>query len=254
MKIEAPDFYDKRMVASAFNSGAATYDKSARVQKEVAKECARLIGTAVLPACPRILEIGCGTGCLSQALTKIHKADLLFTDISERMLEKCRENTRDSGARYRLMDGEHPNIQHGEFDLICSSLAFQWFNRLSEALRNFGNMLSPGGYLVFATMGPKSLQEVRHASRLRQVALPIRVYPTARDISNALTGAWVRETQIVEHYTDGLAFFTHLKRIGAHAGARNYTLGCGELRRMLRHLGSDISITYHIIYGIWRKG
>src|SRR3546814_16589572 len=62
------------------------------------------------------------------------------------------------------MDGEQPCFaEHVRFDLICSSLAFQWFDDLHASVARLARWLAPGGYLAFTTMADGSFAEWRVA-------------------------------------------------------------------------------------------
>ena len=102
----------------------------------------------------RILEIGCGTGLLTRELARrLGPADWTLTDISPAMLEIARLGPAPQGSvRYAALDGEHPDALPGGYDLICSSLAVQWFGDLNAGLGRLAALLAPGGHLAIATL------------------------------------------------------------------------------------------------------
>src|SRR3546814_19422510 len=59
------------------------------------------------------------------------------------------------------MDGEWPCFEGQWFDLIISSLAFQWFDNLTGALERLYALLRPGGSILFSTMAARSFAEWR---------------------------------------------------------------------------------------------
>ena len=67
-----------------------------------------------------------------------------------------------SDIAFAAMDGEVLDIE-GPFDLIVSSLAFQWFADLPRAIGRLAHRLAPGGHLVFTTMAAGSFAEWRAA-------------------------------------------------------------------------------------------
>jgi malonyl-CoA O-methyltransferase len=74
------------------------------------------------------------------------------------------------------MDGEHPD-QRGPFDIIASSLAFQWFADLPAAIARLRALLAPGGWLAFATLAEGSFAEWRAACGDQPCGIPD--YPDA---------------------------------------------------------------------------
>jgi len=247
----------KTAVAAAFSAAAQTYDDRADVQRDAAQGVAHRIMALPLPERPRILEIGCGTGFLSAALNAFPAADLVLSDISESMLNRCRQRLGDSPARFLVMDGEEPEAAGTGFDLICSSFAFQWFNDLAGSLERLAALLSPGGHLVFATLGAESFHEWRQAHAELNLRSAVRDYPTGNTLSRMLPKSGdgkIEEEHMVRDYADARAFLEHLKRIGAHMPESTHRpLAPGALRRVMRQFESGISVTYHVAYGTWRR-
>lgn len=255
-----PGPHSKAAVAAAFGAAAHTYDDKADVQREVAERLAARLPALDLPALPRILEIGCGTGFLSRSLAGMKSAELVITDISEPMVARCRKalGAAAAHARFAVMDGEEPrDLADGGFDLICSSMAFQWFNDLPGSLERLSRLLAPGGYLVFATLAADSFHEWTHAHADLNMTPGVRAYPTIDVLSRMLPKGGegkVAEEHSVRHYSDGHAFLAHLKHIGAHLSETSHRpLAAGALRRVLRQFEGGISVTYHLAYGIWRR-
>lgn len=152
-------------VGARFGAAAARYDEHAPAQRITAGRLADAIGRLPLPPRPRILEIGCGTGLLTRALAaRLGPADWTVTDISPAMLARARQGPPLPGtARYQVLDGEHPGDLPGGYDLICSSLAVQWFADLNGGLGRLAGLLAPGGHLAVATLAEGTFEEWRAA-------------------------------------------------------------------------------------------
>src|SRR6185437_5823582 len=115
------------------------------LQRLGARRLAGRIRSALAASPQRILEIGCGTGSLSERLAEAFPgSDLLLTDIAPSMLHRCRSRLGE-GHRYQVLDGERPEDLAGHFDLIASSLALQWFTDLRGGLQRLSGLLAPGG-------------------------------------------------------------------------------------------------------------
>lgn len=250
----------KAAIARSFDSAARSYDAHAPVQRRVARELARRISSAPLPEAPRILEIGCGTGFLSAALVARHRdARFLFTDLSPAMVVRCRTKLgrRAATAQFAVMDGEEPALSR-EFDLIASSLAFQWFLDLPRAAARLASCLRPGGQLAFATLGAESLGEWRALHEAGGVAYSGLDLPSADGLLRTVQGAdrrlrgSVAEARIQRRYPDALAFLRELKSLGAGTpGPGAAAPSAAVLRRVLRQAeeGRGFAVTYHVLYG-----
>lgn len=215
-------------VATAFGR-ARGYDSAARVQRLVAQDLARRIGEAGLIGRPEILELGCGTGFLTTALHQaVAGGRWTVTDLSLQMVDRARHSIGDTlgaDARWLALDGEHPDPSLGRFDLIASSMAFQWFENLPRAIARLAAMLNPGGLLAFATMVDGSFGE--WSSIVETLGWPraTPVYPSAEQIETmAPAGFATRIEKLVfsDPQRDSRSFLRDLKAIGAGTPAAGY--------------------------------
>ncbi len=235
-----------------FDEQAAVYDSVAHVQAQVV---ARLAGR--LAGCPkRILEIGCGTGLLSaQLAARFPQAELVLTDISAQMLAQA-ERRLGARATYGFMDGQWPDVALGEFDLIASSLAFQWFDDLSGALERLGAMLAPGGVLAFATLGSKSFAAWRRAHEEMGLHCGLRDYAASESFPWPVGYACRFEAEFIEEmHADGRGFIRGMKELGAALSPPAHRpLGPGRFRALLARFSSGFTAQYEVIYAEIRRG
>lgn len=221
----------QRLVAEAFGR-AQDYDAHADIQRQVAEKLAAMIVAQGCTPHPRVLEVGCGTGLLGAALMPgLPGADWLMSDLSPAMLARARARFAGMAGQtitYRAMDGQAPDVD-GPFDLIASSLAFQWFDDLEAALARLSALLAPGGLLAFSTMVAGSFEEWREAHGDRPCGLA--EYPTAAQL-RAL-GLELQEAALTID-GGGRAFLRHLRGIGADvARAGHRPLSAGQLRQVI---------------------
>ncbi|MEI9965954.1 MAG: dethiobiotin synthase [Caulobacteraceae bacterium] len=252
-----PDDLGKRRLIRAFDGAARTYDAHAPIQRAVAERLAERIAALPLPPRPRILEIGCGTGLLTAALRRrIGPADWTVTDLSPAMLAVCRERLgHPADAAFAAMDGERAAFAPGTaFDLICSSLAFQWFDDLPAAVARLTDLLAPGGWLAFATLAEGSFAEWRRAHDDLGLVAATPAFPSLRALADMGAGR-VEAERLVHVQPDGRAFLDGLKRIGAHAAPPGRRpLAPADLKRVIaRFEAMGAGCSYQVAYGLFRR-
>jgi SAM-dependent methyltransferase len=112
-----------------------------------------------------VLEIGCGTGALTQPLAAAvgERGRIVAVDISEPMLGAARQRVAEHGLHnvsLFLGDAQVFNFEPAAFDLATSRMGVMFFADPAAAFRNIRGALKPGGRLVFACWAP--LAENRH--------------------------------------------------------------------------------------------
>ena len=121
-------------IASAF-AGASAYHQQARVQKMAARNLLNVfdetLGDNFNLKKPHILELGCGSGFLSQQLLQRWPgADLLITDLTPTMLTRCRRHLAGDleKVRFQVLDGQRlsrDSVRESSLDLIAAGMVFQ---------------------------------------------------------------------------------------------------------------------------------
>lgn len=248
---------NKSHIKQTFGKASKTYDREAPVQQWAVGLLADHIEGLNLKSVCRCLEIGCGTGFLSEKVYRLFPAaDWLITDLSAEMLDQCKARLpAEKNVTFQVMDGEKPKV-HEHYDLIVSSLAFQWFYDLSGSLHHLSELLAPEGRLIFTTLGPDTFIEWRQLLVAHGQPVGLHYYPSVSEINSyAFDGCQAEFTSHhkTQHYEDGVAFLKALKTIGAQVPQSGYSpLSAGTLRKMLKALGSDekgCAMTYEILLG-----
>ena len=203
----------KQRISDAFGAASDRYDDHAGPQRQAAALVADLAQRQKPSGVGRILEVGCGTGFLTRDIqARWPGAELVVTDISPAMLARAAKGGLVAGT-FLTMDGEAPAFEGEWFDLILSSLAFQWFDDMEAALQRLFALLKPGGSLIFSTMGKGSFAGWRAAHAESGVKAGVPDYPSLDELRAVLA-----------QFGDAFAF------------DEDYPLPCGGARGLIAHL------------------
>jgi malonyl-CoA O-methyltransferase len=163
-------------VKAHFDRAAATYDEAAVLQAEVARRLVeRLCLFSVKPQ--RILDMGCGTGYLTQLIAKAFpQAEIVALDLSPAMLAMTQHRFKQLRPWYqcwrarpniRLVEGDMRALpfEKGAFDLVISNMVIQWADDLDAVFQGVRHVLADEGLFLFTSFGPDTLKELRAAWR-----------------------------------------------------------------------------------------
>lgn len=247
----------KETVTRRFDAAAGTYEEGAAIQRRIAQDLRQRILDTAPPSDARVLEIGCGTGFLTAALLPdLPDCRWIATDISPRMVELCSARGYPRVA-CRVMDGERPDLDDGDFDLVVSNMTVQWFAELGASLERLHALLRPGGLLAVTTLGSGTFQEWGEVCRACGVDPATPKYPSPAALEALLGPGAVVLQRAWPLPCDSLhGFLAHLKATGARAAAPGQPpLSPGALRRILRTwAGRTFTTTYDVLTVLWRKG
>ena len=102
----------------------------------------------------RVVDLGCGFGWFCRWAREAGAADVLGLDVSENMLARARETTRDSAIRYRQADLETIDLPPAAFDIAYSALTLHYIESLARLFATVHRALVPGGHFVFSAEHP----------------------------------------------------------------------------------------------------
>jgi SAM-dependent methyltransferase len=101
-----------------------------------------------------VLDLGCGYGWFCRWAREQGATQVLGVDVSAKMLERAAAMTGDPAIAYRRADLETIDLPAGAFELVYSSLAFHYIEKLEALIARIHRALSPGGRLVFSVEHP----------------------------------------------------------------------------------------------------
>jgi malonyl-CoA O-methyltransferase len=258
----------KQKIADRFGAAVTNYHGQAEIQKQCADYLLNLIGKkqARIPF-QTILELGCGTGFLTQGLIEqFPQSSLEITDLSPEMVGFCQAHLHISEAqrsliRFRSLDGECLENTTNLYNLIVSNFVIQWFQDPSKSLQALLDRLHPGGILAFSFPSSSSFPEWRKICEDLNFPLTVNPLPNFFDLLNSLMGK-ASDCQFYaewmsSHYENAYDFFRYLKAIGADSSLSEQYVLPSQLRTLIRFWNetapNPIEVSYHVVFVILQR-
>lgn len=250
-------------VANNFGRAAQNYHQEARIQRKVAEGLisSLLPWKSMLPDGP-ILEIGCGTGFLTQLLLKhFPEKEFIVTDASPAMLSFCKQQMEDRGlinnrVHFEVLDANAFSTNEEKYAMVISNFAPQWFKDTALVLENLSHSILPGGLLLSSFPGNHSFEQwYQHCL---QLGLPYTANPLP-DVEEVVVKLSMGPMQIdyyendlFDEYDSSLEFFKHLKTIGASQSMHQKSLSYKQFKLLVNHwdeqAGGKVKVKWHVVY------
>lgn len=257
-------YLEKRKTRLGFERAADSYDAAAVLQREVGDRLLeRLAYVKMQPQ--RVLDIGCGTGVLTEQLLQHYKkATVLGVDLAESMARR----TAQRGGWFRKpktlsADASALPFAAASMDMLVSNLMLQWCNDLPQAFTEWGRVLRPDGLVMFATFGPDTLKELRAAWQQVDGHSHVSQFVDMHDVGDALLQAGFRDPvmdmeRITLTYDAVPDLLRDLKAIGANNATAGRARGLTGKARMqafyqayehFKHDDGQYPASYEVVYG-----
>ncbi len=208
----------------------------------------------------RVLDAGCGPGRDARALAKRYPAaQVSALDFSLGMLRAghgwkdfFRKRTSICGDMTRLP------LASAAIELIWSNMALHWAADPLAALREFHRVLALDGLLMFSTLGPDTLAELRESAG----AARVHAFADMHDLGDMLVAAGFAEPvmdmeRVTLLYADGAALLADLRASGQTCAladrprgltGRRFVAALHERLAAQRRQGK-LPVTYEVVYG-----
>ncbi|MGX5173108.1 malonyl-ACP O-methyltransferase BioC [Aliikangiella sp. IMCC44653] len=260
---------EKTLIAQSFSSAAKHYDEFAFLQNEVADRVfERLELMRIKPK--NILDVGCGTGYCTRKLRKLFKrAKVNGVDIAPGMIEQANhQQPLLNKINYQVADAESLPFADNSFELVFSSLTVQWSNDLNIMMAELHRVLKPGGLLIFSTLGPDTLLELRQSWQQVDDNVHVNEFLDMHIVGDIVFNASFENTVmdrdvITLTYQTMLGLMRDLKGIGAHnvnSGRPKGMLGKQKFKQLeqayeqFRWQDGQLPATYEVVYGhAWKR-
>ncbi len=224
----------------------SSYDKHSDMQYRVASTLGFFIKDQIYKKYESILEIGCGTGILTQKMIEkslIIDDNTMISDISPEMLQICKQKINNhTGIKFSVIDGE--KSWQLPYRLIVSSMVVHWFMDLYAFI---SKAIQKKKIICFSLPLSGSLIEWKKictANKIKYKLLEFtKIESVKKKISNSIIQTY-QETFEIE-YESVHRFLMYLKNTGPPLmNTHSTTQGFFPI------LNQNISITFNIGYFI----
>ena len=201
---------NKNLIQKRFAKNLNTYNDNAKIQKIMAET---LVSLSARKDYDRILEIGCGTGLLTE---KVLKNFTFKTYTANDIVADCKEYIDKLSDRINFVHADIEKIIRNsthKYDLIISNATFQWIENFEEFLLSLLSKLKPGGTLLFSTFGPENFREIFYITGKTLAYKSCDEYKSILDNFNH----YIEEETHVLAFKSAKDVLKHLKYTGVNA-------------------------------------
>jgi malonyl-CoA O-methyltransferase len=248
---------DTRLARRRFSRAAGTYADSSRLEGEVASRMLERLDYVRL-APRRVLDAGSGPPQRLLA-RRYPKAEAIAIDFSVEMLRARKKRLFERNSPKAVCaDLARLPLADGSVDLAWSNMVLHWLAEPLAALRELQRVLAPEGLLMFSTLGPDTLKELRAAAGEARV----HAFADMHDLGDMLVAsgfsAPVMDMEILQiAYGDAEAFLGDLRGSGQTSARLDRPRGLAGRRfaaALRAALGAGPRATYEVVYGhAWKS-
>lgn len=147
---------NKDLIQTRFSKSLSSYNENAKIQKKMAEKLVTLLNRINYK---KVLEIGCGTGFLTELLNKsIEFENYTAIDI----VPDCENYINSINPEINFIQADIEKFSLEKYDLIIANASLQWVNDFQNMIETLKNSLSSDGELVFSTFGKENFKEISY--------------------------------------------------------------------------------------------
>jgi len=265
---------DKQQVAGQFSRAAYSYDQAARIQHfsalELAQQIKKLQASNQESMTGHWLDLGCGTGFAVPTLLEQGAAYITGADLAHGMCLASTEKLAQLPFQAVTADAENLPFAKHSFDGIYSNLMVQWSEQLPDLLYEAQRVLKPGALFAFATLGPRTMHELKAAWQHIDPFVHVNSFSPKQEVVEQCEVFFdiesVQQQEVVQQHESLSNLLKELKAIGATNVNSGRRPGLGG-RKRLQQLDvayrdvcaeqsvslTSLPLTYDLIWIIARK-
>jgi len=208
---------NKIRIAQQFSRAANTYNSAADVQLDISFDAM----VYVPPAYKNGLDIGCGTGRISQQLATRCNT-LVAMDLAFGMLSYAKENSLDADPSICWLQGDADCLPMADnsVDMVFSSMALQWSDNQQKVLAEVARVMTTGAHAVLAIMCDGSFNQLNDSWQTIDSQRHVNDFASAQSWYDAAKSqglhVTMEEKKYVTWHLNIRQLLTSIKSIGAN--------------------------------------
>lgn len=255
---------DKKAMIQSFNQASISYNNVAFIQREVGQRLMERLD--IFAANPTtILDLGMGTGIITEQLTKKYKeASIVGIDIAYHMVKEAKtQMPATENTFFICSEAATLPFLDNSFDMIISNMVLHWCPDLYAVFMELHRVLRPDGILMFSTLGPDTLKELRASFAKADNYSHVNSFFDMHIIGDDMLAAHLKDPVMdIEYvtvtYKTVQDIMRDLKQLGAHNVIQNRCKGLtgkNRFKQMIQHYEtyrtekSVLPVTYEVVYG-----
>ena len=131
-----------------------------------------------------VIDLGCGTGCMTSYFIGNKVKSILGVDVSQNMITEAINNNKYDNVLYKVLPLEQLSTINEKFDLAYSSLAFHYIEDFDKLIQDINSLLNDDGILVFSQEHPLVTASILEKSTSKYVEMNNKRYYYLSDYNN----------------------------------------------------------------------
>lgn len=245
--------FDKSKIKANFNQANQSYNQNAILQKMVVDILVKLAKENIFNA-DKIIDLGSGTGFVAdKILSEFPDKKIFQLDIAHKMLV---ENSLPTPKI--VADIESLPLKKNIFDLVLSSLSFQWLNDLEKSISQIVNLVKNDGNFHFSLIADGSLQELKKTCQDCDLKLAVNDFIDQNSLEVVLKklnlNYQLKLQTIILEYPDFYSVLKSIKSIGAGYSSNKQYVGKKQFEKLASfylknfNLSNKVFATWQVIF------